>query len=160
MLEHAGAVTITDHPMKERTAMATPTVAPSPNGSKVPTPAAPNRVVVLLAGAKVDKLAVLRATLRALQEEERRLTSEVAAYLEAGGLAAIQGDRAVARFETRRIQKIDPQLFIELVGPRAAEAMTVSVTAARRLAGTADLEAISETSEQRALRVELIGGAS
>jgi hypothetical protein len=95
--------------------MAIPTVAPSPNGTKVHTPARPARVVVLLIGAKVDKLAVLRSTLRTLQDEERRLTGEVSAYLEAAGLNAAQGDLAVARFETRKVGSLRMKRIMTLV---------------------------------------------
>ena len=48
----------------------------------------------------------------------------------------------------------DPQLFLEALGPRAWEALTVNVTAARRLMGADDLGAISEATTIRVLRLE------
>jgi hypothetical protein len=127
------------------------TVAPSSNGTK--PHAAP---IVPLIGAQVDRLAELRATLRTLETEERALTLEVSTTLQAAGVDTAHGRHAVARIEVRTITRVDPELFLELTGPKGLQAMTVSVTAARKLVVEADLAAISERSEQRALRVDTL----
>jgi hypothetical protein len=132
--------------------MATLTVAPSPNGTK---PQAPAPIVPLI-GAQVDRLAELRATLRTLEAEERALTAEISGALQTAGVVTAQGRHAIARIETRTIQKVDPELFLELVGHQGLQAMSVSITAARKLAVAADLDAISEKTEQRALRVDTL----
>lgn len=49
---------------------------------------------------------------------------------------------------------VDPQLFHEALGDRAFTAMHVSVTAARKLLGEDDLQAISEATTTPILRVD------
>jgi len=56
--------------------------------------------------------------------------------------------------------RADAALFLEAAGSRAPEALTVSVAAARRLLGEAELEAISETLTTPALRVEPLPGGT
>ena len=137
--------------------MSSPILAPPANGHKthaVPTPIA--RVLPLV-GAKVDRLLELRAALKVLQEEERTLTADIVTAVKTQGLLAVQGIRAVALLEPRTSLKVDPALFLEAAGPRAGEALTVTVTAARRLLGEDELRAISETVTTLALRVEPLG---
>lgn len=125
-------------------------VAHPTNGTN-PFPAAR---VIPLSGAKVDRLLALRADLKRLQEEERNLTAELVRILQAQGLKALQGSRAVAVLDERTTLKADPELFCQALGQAAWGALTVSVTAARRLLGEDDLRAISETGVQPVLRVE------
>jgi hypothetical protein len=76
----------------------------------------------------------------------------------AQGLGAVQGTQAVAIREARTSLQVDAALFLEAAGGRATEALTVSVTAARRLVGEATLEAISERTTSAVLRVETLEG--
>lgn len=134
--------------------MAVLSVADSRNGTKPhDAPGASRRVVPLL-GARIDRLLELRGLIRQAQEEERRLTAEVLAGLDASGLDRLAGQQAVATIEPRVTLRPDPALVHRALGDRAWAAMTVSVTAARRLMPAADLEAISEAATTRALRVE------
>jgi hypothetical protein len=113
-------------------------------------------VLVSLLSGKTDRLLELRTLLRTLQAEERRLTEELVAAMTAQGLGALHGLRAVASVEHREGLRIDPELFLIAAGTRAPQALTVSVMAARRILGEAELEAISETVTTAALRVEPI----
>jgi hypothetical protein len=139
--------------------MSIPIVVPHANGHKPHFRPAPVARVVPLLGAQVDRLLELRATVKALQDDERALTAEILAAAQAQGLRALQGRRAVALLESRTTLRIDPGLFLEAAGPRATEALTVSVIAARRLLGEDDLRAIAETTTTVALRVEPLDAA-
>jgi hypothetical protein len=130
--------------------MATLTVTSNGSSPHAPAP------VVPLVGSQIDRLVDLRATLRTLEAEERALTLEVSTALQAAGVSTAQGRRAVARIALRTIQKVDSELFFELVGRRGLTAMSVSITAARKVVVEADLDAISEKTEQRALRVDTL----
>ena|SRR5216684_4224225 len=130
--------------------MSTMTVPHSRNGTK-PVPSL--RLVPSL-GAKVDHLAELRELIRRAQAAEREESAEVLAGLEAAGLTRLAGDRAVAVVGERISLTVDPELFLEAVGPAGYAAVTVSVTAARRLMGADDLAAISETTTTPVLRLE------
>jgi len=105
-------------------------------------------------GQKVDDLAELRSLMRRAQEAERRLTAEIASYLETTGLATLRGAQALARVETRTVTAVDAARFFGLVGPSALEAMSVSIGAARRLVGSTTLETIGERKAQLVLLVE------
>jgi hypothetical protein len=140
--------------------MSTPILAPRSNGHKSHPVPVPTARVLPLVGAKVDRLLELRAVLRTLQEEERALTAAVVATVKAQGLLAVQGTRAVALLESRTSLKVDPALFLEAAGARAPEALSVNLTAARRLLGEDDLRAISETTTTLALRVEPLGAVA
>lgn len=115
------------------------------------------RAIPLL-GDEVDQLAELRALIRRAQEEERRLTQEILTGLQAAGLSRLAGRQAVAIVEQRATLRPDPELFYEALGARAFEALTVSVTPARRLMAPADLEAISDKLVSPVLRVERVSG--
>lgn len=106
---------------------------------------------------QVDHLYELRTLIRQAQAVERQITQELLGVLAAQGLGALQGQRAVAILESRTSLHVDAALFLEAAGSRAPEALTVSVTAARRLLGEAELDAISETLTTSALRVEPLG---
>lgn len=138
--------------------MAASTVALSPNGTKSPNGhprKGPARVVPLL-GQKIDDLLGLRALLRRAQDEERKLTGEVLGALQAVGADRVEGREAVAVIDARTTLKPDPTKLYAALGARAFEAMTVSVTAARRLMAEEALVAISETTTSPVLRVEAI----
>jgi hypothetical protein len=111
------------------------------------------RIVAGLA-SQVDQLAELRDLIRRAQTAERQITQELLTAMEARGLRALPGHQAVAIRETRATLRVDPELFLLAAGDRAPQALTVSVTAARRLLGAVELEAISETLTTPVLRVE------
>lgn len=95
----------------------------------------------------------------AVRVEERRLTAEGLAGLEAAGLTRFAGQRAITSVEQRTTLRSDPQLFLEAAGAGGYAALTVSVTAARRFLGADDLAAISEATTTPMLRVEPIKAA-
>ena len=105
-------------------------------------------------GQKVDDLAELRSLVRRAQVAERQLTAEISSYLEMTGLVALHGAQAAARLETWKVMTVDAARFFDLVGVSALKAMSVSVSAAKRLVGGATLDAIGERKAQRVLRVE------
>jgi hypothetical protein len=111
------------------------------------------RAVAHLA-AQVDHLHELRGLIRQAQTAERQITRELLDTMAAQGLGAVQGTQAVAIREARTSLQVDAALFLDAAGVRAPEALSVSVTAARRLLGEATLEAISETVTTPVLRVE------
>jgi hypothetical protein len=123
-----------------------------PRSTQAPAP----RILAGLA-PQVDHLAQLRGLIRRAQEAERQITRELLTAMEAHGLRALPGQQAVAILETRTSLRVDPELFLLAAGPRAPQALTVSVTAARQLLGAADLEAISEAVTTAVLRVEPLG---
>jgi hypothetical protein len=123
----------------------------------VPTRDTPVRAIARLA-AQVDHLHELRTLIRQAQETERQITRELLDTMTAQGLGAVQGTQAVAIREARTSLQVDAALFLEAAGGRATEALTVSVTAARRLVGEATLEAISERTTSAVLRVETLEG--
>ncbi len=133
-------------------------LAPSPNGSK---PSTAPRVVPLL-GPTIDHLLELRALIRRAQEQERQMTADIIRAMEGAGVSRLDGGMAVAVLEQRTNLHPDPELFLQAVGARAYAALTVSVTAARKLIGADDLDAISETTVSPVLRVESLerGGAA
>ena len=104
-------------------------------------------------GQKVDDLAELRSLVRRARAVERQLTAEISSYLEMTGLVALHGARAAARLETWKVMTVDAARFFDLVGVSALKAMSVSVSAAKRLVGGATLDAIGERKAQRVLRV-------
>jgi hypothetical protein len=104
--------------------------------------------------ANVDHLAELRGLIRQAQDEERRITADVLSMMQAAGLDRLEGREAVAVRDSRTTLKPDPELFHTALGAPAFGAMTVSVTAARRLLGEDELAAISETTTTPVLRVE------
>jgi hypothetical protein len=110
----------------------------------------------MLAGLapQVDHLAELRGLIRRAQAAERQLTQDLLAAMAAHDLRTVPGQAAVAILESRTALRVDPELFLLAAGARAPEALTVSVTAARRLLGEADLEAISEPMTTPVLRLE------
>jgi hypothetical protein len=137
--------------------MTSPTVAPAYTArNERPHSVIPLRRALPAVAADVDHLLELRGLIKRAQAEERRVTSELVAHLTTRGLAAIQGTHAVAMVDVRTTLQIDPALFLEAAGARAPEALTVSVTAARRILGQADLEAIAETVTTPVLRVEAL----
>jgi hypothetical protein len=103
---------------------------------------------------EVDHLHELRALIRQSQEAERQMTAEILQAMQEAGLMQLSGAQAVAFAGERVSLKPDPQLFLETVGPRAYEALTVSTTAARHLMGADDLAAISESTMIPVLRLE------
>ena len=103
---------------------------------------------------QVDDLHELRGLIRKSQEAERILTQQVLGTLTAAGLEQFEGAQAVAIVGQRVNLVPDVQLFLEALGPRALEALTVSVTAARKLMGADDLAAISEATTTPVLRIE------
>jgi hypothetical protein len=118
-----------------------------------PHPAKPVRPQL---AQQVDDLHELRGLIRKSQEAERILTQQVLGTLTAAELDTFEGSQAVAIVGQRVTLAPDPQLFLEALGPRAWEALTVNVTAARRLLGADDLAAISESTTSRVLRVEAV----
>lgn len=134
-------------------------LAPRPIASNPRShPGTSRPILVSLLSGKADRLLELRTSLRTLQAEERRLTEELVGALTAQGLGAVHGLRAIGSLEHRTSLRVDPALFLEAAGSRAPEALSVSVAAARRLLGEADLEAISETVTTPVLRVEPLQG--
>jgi hypothetical protein len=127
---------------------------PIPLSSPIPSGAPAVRAIARLA-AEVDHLHELRGLIRQAQETERQITRELLAVMTAQALGAVQGTQAVAIREARTSLQVDATRFLEAAGARAPEALSVSVTAARRLLGEATLEAISETVTTPVLRVEL-----
>jgi hypothetical protein len=154
VLEHAGAVAITTD-RKGAIAMATITVPQSLNGTK---PLAPARVIPLV-GGKVDHLAELRALIRQAQDAERELTAELVRTMTAAGVDRLHGAQAEAKLEQRTTLRPDPELFLQETGAAGYGALSVSVTAARRLMASDDLAAICEATTTRVLRVEAIAPA-
>src|SRR5205823_8045628 len=92
--------------------------------------------------------------IRQAQAEERRLTAEVLATMEAAGFDRLEGLVAVATRDSRTTLKPDPELLHTAIGAQAFTVMTVSLTAARRLLLEHDLEAISEPVTIPVLRIE------
>jgi len=103
---------------------------------------------------KVDDLFELRALLRQSQAGERALTAEIIQELTSAGLEQYQGEQAVAIVGQRVTLAPDPQLFLEALGSRALEALSVNIMVARRLMGADDLAAISEATTSPVLRIE------
>lgn len=133
--------------------MSTLIVALSPNGTK-PRPAAKSRVVPLPSlAASVDHLAELRGLIRRAQDEERKITAEILGVMASAGLDRLEGTEAVAIRDERTTLKVDVGLFLEAAGTAGYDALTVSVTAARKHLGEDDLRAISEATTTPALRV-------
>jgi len=105
-------------------------------------------------GQLIDDLFELRGLVHRAQANERAMTAEVLQALTAAGLERYEGDGAVAIVGQRTTLTPDAGLFVEALGSRAFEALSVNVTAARRLMGADDLAAISETTTTAVLRVE------
>ena len=82
------------------------------------------------------------------------MTAEIVQAMAAAGAARLQGHQGVAILEKRTTLQPDPGLFLEAVGIRGYAALTVTVTAARRLMAADDLAAISETTTSPVLCVE------
>lgn len=82
------------------------------------------------------------------------MTGEIVQAMAVVGAARLQGHQGVAILEKRTTLQPDPGLFLEAVGTRGYAALTVTVTAARRLMAADDLAAISETTTSPVLRVE------
>lgn len=136
--------------------MSATTVALSPTGPK--SHRLPARVVALPGlAATVDHLAELRGLIRRAQDEERKLTAEILGFMESAGLKQLAGAEAVAIRDERTTMKVDVGLFVEATGRAGFDALTVSVTAARKHLGERDLAAISESTTAPALRVVPIG---
>jgi hypothetical protein len=133
--------------------MSTLTVAPSPNGTKTRPGRTLGKVVPLL-GPSIDHLLELRELIRRAQDEERKMTAEVVAGLQATGVTRLAGHRALAILDVRTTQRVDPKRLHETVGAAAFTAMTVSITAARQLLGTDALQAISDVTTSPVLRVQ------
>jgi hypothetical protein len=134
--------------------MSTITMASSPNGSKPRPGRTPGKVVPLL-GPSIDHLLELRELIRRAQDEERKMTAEVVAGLQATGVTRLAGHQALAILDVRTTQRVDPQRLHETLGASAFQAMTVNITVARQLLGTEALLAISEVTTSPVLRVEL-----
>jgi len=109
-----------------------------------------------LVRADVDLLGELRGLIHRAQEYERQITGEVLSAMEAAGVERLKGDQAVAIRDTRTTLRPDVGLFIEALGASAHEALTVNLTAARRLIDAADLAAISEMVTTPVLRIETL----
>src|SRR2546422_518588 len=149
-----------DNTAREGEAMARQVVAHSTNGAKARNGRRPTVQSVGTLAAQVDHLAELRALIRKAQREERRLTGEVLQALQTASLSALAGHQAVAILETRMTLRPDPQLFVRAVGSEAWPALTVSITAARKLMGERELERISELVTAPVLRVEPLNVAA
>jgi hypothetical protein len=121
---------------------------------RVVHPPRPAKPVQPHLGQLIDDLFELRGLARRAQANERAMTAEVLQALTAAGLERYEGEGAVAIVGQRLNVAPEPQLFLEALGPRAWEALSVNVTAARRLMGADDLAAISETTTTAVLRVE------
>ena len=121
---------------------------------RVVHPSHPAKPVQPHLGQLIDDLFELRGLVHQAQANERAMTAEVLQALTAAGLERYEGEGAVAIVGQRVTIAPDPQLFLEALGPRAWEAFTVNITAARRLLGADDLAAISEATTTAVLRVE------
>jgi len=130
------------------------TVAHPTNGTKPLHGIRPFGRIVPLLGPRIDHLLELRNLIRQAEAEERTMTREIVTGLQALGLSRPAGHQAVAILEERTTLTVDPELFHEALGVWAFEAMHVSVTAARKLLGENDLQAISEATTTPILRVE------
>jgi hypothetical protein len=164
VLEHAEAVAHHPDPVEAQT-MSRSIVRDS---SVILSPRTPGRataqVIDLLGAArgkyldqfrdKVDQLAELRDLLRRSQEAERELTAEIQQVLTTANVDRLEGAQAVAILGERMTLRPDPELFVQAVGHAAWSALSVSVSAARRLLGADDLQAISETTSSTVLRIE------
>lgn len=124
-------------------------LSPRTNGTKPRTPAR----VVPLPSLAVDHLAELRGLIRRAQEEERKLTAEILSVMASASLDRLEGTEAVAIRDERTTLKPDVGLFLEAAGAAGYDALSVSVTAARKHLGEDDLRAISEATTTPALRV-------
>src|SRR5260370_1390324 len=82
---------------------------------------------------QADDLHELRDLIRKSQEAERILTQQVLGTLTAAELDTFAGSQAVAIVGQRVTLAPDPQLFLEALGPRAWDALTVTVPPGRRL---------------------------
>lgn len=126
---------------------------PHPTNGMQPFTSRPAARVVPLLGPQVDHLFELRGLIRQAQEEERKMTAELLAAMDATGQTRVSGQRAMAAVARRTTLAVDPELFLRAVGAEAYRAMTVSVAAARRLMGEDDLLAISEAATAPTLRI-------
>jgi len=120
----------------------------------VPASVIPLRRTLPAVCEDVNHLFELRGLIKRAQAEERRLAQSILAHCEARGLEAVVGTHALATVERRTTLRVDAGLFLEAVGPRAVEAVTVKLTVARTLLGEDLLAAISEATTTRALRVD------
>jgi len=102
----------------------------------------------------IDDLFELRGLLRQSQAQERAMTAEVIQALTAAGIERYQAEAAMAIIGQRTTLTPDPELFLEALGSRAWEALSVNVTAARRLMEADDLAVISEATTTPVLRLE------
>jgi hypothetical protein len=121
---------------------------------RVVHPSHPAKPVQPHLGQLIDDLFELRGLVHRAQANERAMTAEVLQALTAAGFERYEGEGAVAIVGQRVTIAPDPQLFLEALGPLAWEALTVNITAARRLLGADDLAAISEANTTAVLRVE------
>jgi hypothetical protein len=110
--------------------------------------------VVPLLGPQIDHLLELRALIRRAQAEERVMTAEIIAGLEATGVTRLAGHQAVAILDAWLTRLVDPGRLYGLVGELGFDAMTVNITAGRRLLGEDALNGISQTTTSPVLRVE------
>lgn len=102
----------------------------------------------------VDELLQVRRQLADLTKVERALTAQLVDAMTTLGLRESTGALAMAKLGTRETLTPDPALWLELAGPKATLALSVSVIKARELVSESDLRAISETTSTPVLRVE------
>jgi hypothetical protein len=131
----------------------------STNGTK-PTHGTRAGKVVPLLGPKIDHLLELRGLIRRAQDEERQMTAEIVSAMAAAGVTRLQGHQAAALLDQRINLTPDPARFLAATGAAGYAAVSVGVTAARRLMGADDLAAISETTTSPVLRVEPLAPAA
>jgi hypothetical protein len=119
-----------------------------PKGATAATPA----TLGTLAQA-IDRLAEVRATLKALTDEEGTLKAQVMTVMHATGLATVRTETHVATLGAREVLTVCPYRLYERLGPLALDAMTVHLTAARHLLGETELGALGTRESTPVLRV-------
>ena len=124
-----------------------PVLATHPRG-----PAAPGLTLGTL-GETINRLAEVRAAIKRLEYDEQGLKLEVIGLMGTAGLATVRTDTHVATLGERTTLVVCPYRLFERVGALALDAMSVNLTAARRLLGEAELDTLGTRDSTPVLRV-------
>ena len=115
-----------------------------------PSPPAPTLGTL---GETINRLAEVRAAIKRLEYDEQGLKLEVIGLMGTAGLATVRTDTHLATLGERTTLVVCPYRLFERVGALALDAMTVNLTAARRLLGEDELTTLATRETTAVLRV-------